>query len=110
MENFGRKSANRLSEELGASKGTIHRQIKTLEKSYRSCTSLLHELTPQQAQHRVDICCQLIGNPTDDRFIRRIVICDEKWVYYPKPNVLKQWLGSSQPAKVIVKKIGLSPK
>ena len=27
---------------------------------------------------RVDICHQLIGNPIDDRFIRRIVTCDEK--------------------------------
>ena len=31
----------RLSEELGVSKDTIHRHIKTLGKSYRSCTSIL---------------------------------------------------------------------
>ena len=54
----------------------IHRQIKTLGKSYRNCRSVSHELTPQQAQGRVDICRQLIGNTVDDRFIRRIVICD----------------------------------
>ena len=75
------KSTRRLSEELGASKDTIHRQIKTLGKSYRSCRSVPHELTPQQAQRRVDICRQLIGNPMNGRFIRRIATCDEKWVY-----------------------------
>ena len=50
------------------------------------------------------ICCQLIGNPMDDKFIRRIVTCDEKWVYYQNPNASKQWLSPRQLAKVIVKK------
>ena len=64
----------------------MHRHIKTLGKSYRSYKSARHELIPQQAQCRVDICCQLISNPMDDRFIRRIVTCDEKWVYYCNPD------------------------
>ena len=82
-QSSGRKSAKkntrRLSEDLDAWKDTIYRQIKTLGKSYRSW---LHELTPQHALRRVDICRQLIGNPMDDRFIRRIVTCEEKWVSY----------------------------
>ena len=40
--------------------------------------SVPYELAPQQAQRRVDICRQLTGNPMDDRFMRKIVICDEK--------------------------------
>ena len=32
-----KKSTRRLSEELGESKDTINRQIKTLGKSYRNC-------------------------------------------------------------------------
>ena len=63
-------------------KDTIHHQIKTLGKSYRSWRSVPHELTPSQAQCRVDISSQLVGNSKDDRFIRRIVTCDDKWVYY----------------------------
>ena len=55
MEENLQKSISRLSEELGASKDTIHCQIKTLRKSYRSCGSVPHELTPQQAQCRIDI-------------------------------------------------------
>ena len=79
LEENPQKSTHRLSEELGASKDTVHRQIKTLGKSYRSCRSVPHELTPQQAQSRVDIYRQNIGNLLDYRFIR-IVTCDEKWV------------------------------
>ena len=81
-ENPQKKSNRGQSEDLGASKGTIHRQLKTLGKSYRSYRYVPYELTPQQAQHSVDICCPLIGNPMNDRFIRRIVTCDEKWIYY----------------------------
>ena len=39
------KSIRRLSEEVGASKYTIHRQIRTLGKSYRSCRSVPREMT-----------------------------------------------------------------
>ena len=45
----------------------------------------------------------------DDRFIRRIVICDEIWAYYCNPNTSKQWLGPCQPAKVIVKNNWFNP-
>ena len=45
----------KLTEELVASKDTTYRQIKTLGKSYGSCKSVPHELTPQHAQRRVDI-------------------------------------------------------
>ena len=95
-----------LSEELGAQKDTIYRQIRTLEKSYRSCRSvgLSHELTPQRDKRRVDICRQFIGNPMDDIFIRRtiIVTCVEKCVSYRNPDASKQWLGPHQPSKVIL--------
>ena len=110
LEENQQKSTRRLSEELGTSKDTIHREIKTLGKSYRSCRSVLQELTPQQAQRRVDICRQLNGNPMDDMFIGRNVSYDDKWVYYRNPDVSKQWLGSHQHDKVIVKKNHFGPQ
>ena len=54
----GRKyatSTRRLPEEPDASKDIVHRQTKTLGKSYRSCKSVPHELTPKQVQRRVDM-------------------------------------------------------
>ena len=67
-ENPRKKSTYRLSEELGETKNITHRHIKTLGKLYGSCRSALHELTPQQAQRRADICRQLVDNPMDDRY------------------------------------------
>ena len=69
-----------------------------------------NELTPQNGQRRVDICRQFIGNPMDDRFIRRILSHVMKNGSYHNPDASEQWLGPRQPAKVIVKKIGLAPK
>ena len=34
-----------------------------------------------EVHYRSDICRQLIANPLDDTFFRRIVTCFEKWVY-----------------------------
>jgi hypothetical protein len=30
--------------------------------------------------------------PKDYRFIKRIVTCDEKWIYLNNPELQKQWL------------------
>ena len=110
LEENQQKSTRRLSEELDASKYTTHRQIKTLGKSYSSSRSVPYELTPQQAQRRVDICPQLFGNPMDDRFMKKIATSDEHWVDYRNPDASKQCLGPRQPAKVIVKKTLFGPK
>ena len=99
-----------LNQENWAYRGSNPGPLKTLGKSCRSCRSVSHELTPQQAQHRVDICRQLIGNPEDNRFIRRIVPCYEKYVYYHNPDASKQWLGPRKPAKSSLKKIRFGPK
>ena len=53
----------------------------------------------------MDICVvsHIIGNLMDDRFIRKIITCDEKWVYHHNPDATKQWLGAHKPAKASLK-------
>ena len=67
---------------VGCHKNLVHQKINapTIQdtgKSFRSCRSVRHELTPQKTQHRVDIYRQLIGNSMNDKFIRRIVTYDK---------------------------------
>ena len=82
-----------------------------MENHTEAVDLLPDELTLQQAQRRVDICSPFTGgNPMDDRFIRRIVTCNKKWVYYRNPDASKQWLGPRHPAKVSVKNIGSARK
>ena len=38
-----------------------------------------------------EICNQLLANPNDMRFFKRIVTSDEKWIYFRNPNQDNQW-------------------
>lgn len=96
-------STRRLSDDLGISQRSAVNHLHRLGKVQKSCRSIPHELTAEQAQRRVDVCIQLRANPNDDRFLKRIVTCDEKWVYYRNPDTRKQWLDPGQPARPVVK-------
>lgn len=98
-----RTSTRRLSDEVGSSKSTIHRHLIQLGKVNKSCRVVPHDLTPAQAKCRVDICRDLLSNPQDDRFFKRIVTCDEKWILYRNPDMTKQWLDPGQSAEPVVK-------
>jgi hypothetical protein len=85
-------TTHRLSDTLGSSKSTIHRHLTALGKIYRSCRVVSHELTVKQAQQQLEFCHKLLQLLKDHRFIKRIVNCDEKWIYLNNPNLQKQWL------------------
>jgi histone-lysine N-methyltransferase SETMAR len=96
-------STLRLSDELGVSHTTAARHLRRIGKVNRSCRLVPHELTAAQAQRRVQVCNQLRANPNDERFLKRLVTCDEKLVYYRNPNTSKQWLDPGQPVNLVVK-------
>ena len=105
-QSFGRNSARKVL--VGCQKNLVrqkitYRQVKTLGKSCSSCRSVLHELTLNRLIVEW-ISSTFIVNPMDDRFVSRIVTCDEKWIYYRNPDASNQWLGPRQPAQVFVKK------
>lgn len=93
-----------LAAEVGASQRTIARQLHEFGKVNRRCREVPHELTPLQAQKRVNTCKQLLTNPRDLRFIKKIVTCDEKWIYWKNPDRGNQWLYPGQPALPVPKR------
>lgn len=103
-------STRRLSAELGTPQTTVIRHLHQLGKVNRRCRQVPHDLTQQQAQRRVDACQQLLTNPWDDRFIRRIVTCDEKWVYFSNPDKENQWLDPGQMAEPVPRRDRFSRK
>lgn len=103
-------STRRLSAELGASNTTISRHLHKLGKINKRCREVPHELTESQAKRRVDVCRQLLLNPNDQRWIKRIVTCDEKWVYYDNPDKRNQWLDPGQVAEPVAKRERFSQK
>ena len=40
----------------------------------------------ETSRRRVEMCKELLANPQDQLFYRRIVTCDEKWIYLRNPN------------------------
>jgi len=103
-------STRRLSDDLGVSKSSVADHLHCLGKVHRSCRLVPHELSAAQAQRRVEVCNQLLANPNDERFLKRIVTCDEKWVYYRNPDTRKQWLDPGQPANPVVKQKSFESK
>ena len=85
-------STRRLSAALGTPRETVRRHLHRLDMVRRSCHKVPHDLTAEQAQRRKTICQELLTNPMDERFLKRIITCDEKWVYYKNPDLRKQWI------------------
>jgi histone-lysine N-methyltransferase SETMAR len=89
-------STRRLSDTIRPSKSTIHRHLTALEKIYKSCRFVPHELTVEQAQRRVEFCRKLLQLPKDHRFIKRFATYDENCIYLNNPDLQKQWLDKGQ--------------
>jgi len=89
-------STRDLAFKLGVGKSTIHWHLKQLDFVHKKPRQDPHELTKAQADKRVQICRQLLQNPRDDRFWKRIVTSDEKWVYLVNHNRDKRWVPPGQ--------------
>jgi hypothetical protein len=97
-------STRRLPDTLGPSKSTIPRHLTALGKIYKSCRFVPHDPTAEQAQRRVEYCRKLLQLPKDHRFIKRIVTCEEKWIYLKNLDLQKQWLHKRQLAVPVAKR------
>ena len=85
-----------LAEELGVDHKTVWNHLKQLGFVHKKPRQDPHELTEAQAAKRVEICRQLLNNPLDDRFWKRIVTSDEKWVYLVNHDRSKRWVPKGQ--------------
>ena len=98
------KSVRGLSSELSISKSGVHRQLHELGKISKRCREIPHELTPEMAKKRIKICQKLLQNPSDQRFFKRIVTCDEKWVYFRNISNGTQWIDCGSTALPVVRR------
>ena len=99
-----RISTRDLSVELGPSKDTINRHLHKLNFVNKQPRKDPYELTEAQAQQRVNLCKKLRENPHDNRFWKRIVTCDEKWIFLSNPDYRKQWVPRDEEAQPVVQR------
>ena len=83
-------SATKLAEGV-CSKMTASRWLRSRGLNWRKAHELLHILTEQQKQKRVDMCKQLQKIFWKNGFLRNVT-CDESWVYFENPHRGKQWI------------------
>jgi histone-lysine N-methyltransferase SETMAR len=89
-------STRDLEAELGVSHMTVWNHLQKLDFVHKKPRQDPHELTEAQANKRVEVCRQLLNNPLDDRFWKRIVTSDEKWLYLVNHNRDKRWVQKGQ--------------
>lgn len=89
-------STRELAAELGVDHKTVWNHLRQLDFVHKKPRQDPHELTEAQAAKRVEICRQLLNNPLDDRFWKRIVTSDEKWVYLVNHDRSKRWVQKGQ--------------
>jgi histone-lysine N-methyltransferase SETMAR len=96
LENEPSSSSRELAAELGVSHTTVLTHLHQLDFVHKKPRQDPHELTEAQANKRVEICRQLLQNPLNDRFWKRIVTSDEKWVFLVNHDRSKRWTPKGQ--------------
>jgi len=104
------KSTRAMSADIGCDQSTVVRHLQLVGATKKRFREVPHELTPEQAQSRVDVCSQLLTFPFDERFFKRVVTCDEKWIYMRNPDTRSQWLLPGQTAEPVAKRGRFEPK
>lgn len=92
LEKKPHSSCRELSTTLGIPKSTVYEHLIHLDYAYKRPRQDPHQLTVAQAKKRIEICNQLLQQPIGNRFWKRIVTCDEKWIFLRNPYNRRQWV------------------
>jgi len=103
-------SSRDMSVTLDCHHSTVCEHLRKLGFSKRKFRQVPHELTAEQAKRRIEVCKQLLENPLDERFFKRIVTCDEKWIYFRNHDTRRQWALSGQAVEPVAKRGRFEPK
>jgi histone-lysine N-methyltransferase SETMAR len=92
LEDEPSSSTRDLADELGVAQRTVVNYLHKFDFVHKKPRQDPHELTEAQTIRRVEVCCQLLDNPLDNRLWKRIVTCDEKWVFLVNRDRSKRWV------------------
>ncbi|KFM71884.1 hypothetical protein X975_12733, partial [Stegodyphus mimosarum] len=92
---------------LNISVGSIHSVMAEHLQLKRACARWIPKLlTPEQMQHRVDVCTEWKERQEQegDNFLKRIITADEAWLYHYDPTMKQQSSESKHPSSPTPKK------
>jgi histone-lysine N-methyltransferase SETMAR len=96
LEDEPSSSTRDLADKLGVAQQTVVNYLHKFDFVHKKPRPDSHELTDAQAIRRVEVCRQLLDNPLDDHFWKRIVTCDEKWFFLVNRDRSKSWVPRDQ--------------
>ena len=91
------KTLKQLAKALEVDQGTISRRLHTIGKIQKEGKWLPYELKERDIETRKTTCEILFDRFKKKSFLHRIVIDDEKWIYFDNPKRKKSWVDPGQP-------------
>ena len=81
-----------LADEFDCHHSTIEDILHEAGKKRLKSKWVLHELTDEQKQKRLDVATRLFERYSSDQLsLAHIVTCDEKWVDFSNPHRQNEW-------------------
>ena len=77
---------------LGVDRTTVSKRLSALGMIQKEGSWVPYELKPRDIERRIVTCEQLLQRQKRKGFLHRIVIGDEKWIYYSNPKHKKSWV------------------
>ena len=70
--------------------------LSEYDKTWKYGVWILHELSPDQLQLRVDTCMALTTSHRNYQWLDNLITGDEKWLLYVNNTRKRQWQGTGQ--------------
>jgi histone-lysine N-methyltransferase SETMAR len=99
-----RISCRGIGERLNVSHTTISNHLKAMGKVSKLGKWVPHELSETNLQTRISICNSLLSRYEIEPFLKQIITCDEKWVFYDNAVNKRQWLDANEAPEHIAKR------
>ncbi|CAF3284141.1 unnamed protein product [Rotaria sp. Silwood2] len=96
LEDEPSSSTRDLANDLGVAQRTVVNYLHKFDLVHKKPRQDPHELTEAQAIRRVEVCRQLLDNSLDDQSWKRILTCDEKWIFLVNRDRFRRWVPRDQ--------------
>ena len=100
IENNRRNTTRKIAEKLNISHTCVERNLKQLGYVNKLDISVPHKLNEIQLTKRIFICDSLLKRDETDPFLKRIIMGDEKCVFYDNVVRERSWSKRAEPAQL----------
>jgi len=86
------------ADQLNVTREAVSIHLKSMGKIQKMGKWIPHELNKRQQKNRKITCEMLLARYKRKSFLHRIVIGDEKWIYFENPKRKRSWVTPGEPS------------